>query len=158
MTWPGWSPAPAASQPGRVSTHSQRSDGRMWLYTGAVYKHAGIYENNIKIKSVSTFRLHSLKKQNKTTHFKSCFGLDTTVVHQLIRFVPAETENHLVQRHNTFCRATNGLTAWKSNQHLHRLPLQPKNISAGFTSTQGAINYLTSGLPDPCMSHTGWSN
>lgn len=51
-------------------------------------------------------------------------------------------------------QATNGFTAWKSNQHLHHLPLQPKNTSAGITSTQGASNYLTPGLLDPCMDIT----
>lgn len=141
-----------------MSTHGQRSDARMWLCSGAVYKHAGNMKIILKKKQKMKSVLHSLKKFLEQIFFKSCFGLDTTVVHQLIRFVPAETENHLVQRHYTFCRATNGLTAWKSNQHLHCLPLQPKNIRAGFTSTRGAISYLTSGLPDPCMSHTGWSN
>lgn len=50
-------------------------------------------------------------------------------------------------------QATNGFTAWESNQHVHHLPLHPKNTRAGITSTKGASNYLyiTSGLLDPNM-------
>lgn len=70
-------------------------------------------------------------------------------VHNLNPFVPGS-----VQCYNTLSQATNGFTAWKSNQHLHHLILQPKNTSADITSTQGASNYLTSGLLDSYMAIT----
>lgn len=56
--------------------------------------------------------------------------------------------------HNMLSQTTNGFRVWKSNQHLHHLPLQSKNTSTDITSTQGASNYLTPELLDPSMNST----
>lgn len=64
-------------------------------------------------------------------------------------------ENYSLQCSNMLPQvATNVFIAWKSNQHLHHLPLSTKNTKAGITSTQGASNYLTTGILDPCRDST----
>ena len=48
----------------------------------------------------------------------------------------------------------NGFTDWKSNQHLHHLPLQSKNTTNVITSIQGASNYLSLVLLHQCLNST----
>lgn len=87
--------------------------------------------------------------------FLSCFGLNSLICTQPQPVCSSrKIENYSVQCYNTLSQATNGFTAWKSNQHLHHLILQPKNTSADITSTQGASNYLTSRLLDSYMAIT----
>lgn len=80
--------------------------------------------------------------------------LDSIFISEHNPFSCRKIENYSVQCHNMLSQATNGCTAEKSNQHLHHLPLWSKNTNAGIISMQGASNYLTPRLLDPCMGST----
>lgn len=63
--------------------------------------------------------------------------------------------NYSIECYNTLSRATNGFTAWNSNQHLIHLPAQTKNTGNDITSAQGAKvrGYLTHEWAAPREAH-----
>lgn len=167
--WPGLAEDPPPLPPSLqcqnriIGQRSQGGKSAVWLHTThrAIMKTRNLSQGKEGVKSVVQVSPVSREKiclnQSTWVHFLWNLVLDSNPVcaHNLGPFCSSrKIENYSVQCCNTLYQTTNGFTAWKSNQHLHHLPLRPKNTSAGIIPTQGASNYLTPGLLDPSMDIT----